>query len=118
MAKVIKAGILGASGYTGGDLVRLLVRHPNVEISFMTADRHAGKQIADLDGGVVGQVDRVEAVVGRKDVDDQQHVGRLRLHGDAELLHRLREPGQRLGHAVLRVHLGDVRIGADVERDA
>lgn len=41
----IRAGILGASGYTGGDLVRLLVRHPFVEIAFMTADRHAGKNM-------------------------------------------------------------------------
>ena len=41
----IRAGILGASGYTGGDLVRLLVRHPYVDIVFMTADRHAGKQM-------------------------------------------------------------------------
>lgn len=54
MAKVIKAGILGASGYTGGDLVRLLVRHPNVEISFMTADRHAGKQIAEVFPHLIG----------------------------------------------------------------
>ena len=54
MAKMIKAGILGASGYTGGDLVRLLVRHPNVEISFMTADRHAGKQIAEVFPHLIG----------------------------------------------------------------
>lgn len=43
--KKIRVGILGASGYTGGDLVRLLVRHPYTEIVFMTADRHAGKQM-------------------------------------------------------------------------
>ncbi|WP_417516077.1 N-acetyl-gamma-glutamyl-phosphate reductase [Minwuia sp.] len=41
----IRVGILGASGYTGGDLVRLLVRHGAVDIVFMTADRHAGKQM-------------------------------------------------------------------------
>ena len=41
--KTLKVGILGASGYTGAELVRLLVRHPGVEIALLTADRHAGK---------------------------------------------------------------------------
>ena len=39
----LKIGILGASGYTGVELVRLLVRHPNASISLMTANAHAGK---------------------------------------------------------------------------
>lgn len=43
-----KVGILGASGYTGADLVRLLVTHPNVEIVLMTAERKAGKPIAEV----------------------------------------------------------------------
>ncbi|MCK5425862.1 MAG: N-acetyl-gamma-glutamyl-phosphate reductase [Emcibacter sp.] len=43
--KKIRAAILGASGYTGAELVRLLVRHPNVEIVLMTADRKAGQPI-------------------------------------------------------------------------
>ncbi|WP_416898735.1 MAG: N-acetyl-gamma-glutamyl-phosphate reductase [Minwuia sp.] len=46
--KKIRVGILGASGYTGGDLVRLLVRHPCTEIAFMTADRHSGKQMDEV----------------------------------------------------------------------
>ena len=43
--KKIRAAILGASGYTGAELIRLLVRHPNVEIILMTADRKAGQPI-------------------------------------------------------------------------
>ncbi len=43
-----KVGILGASGYTGADLVRLLVAHPNVKIELMTAERKAGRPIADI----------------------------------------------------------------------
>ncbi|MXW91727.1 MAG: N-acetyl-gamma-glutamyl-phosphate reductase [Rhodospirillaceae bacterium] len=39
----IRVGVLGASGYTGADLVRLAMTHPNLEIALMTADRHAGK---------------------------------------------------------------------------
>lgn len=44
----IRVGILGASGYTGADLIRLLCRHPNVEIVFATADRKAGQTLADV----------------------------------------------------------------------
>ncbi|WP_339864636.1 N-acetyl-gamma-glutamyl-phosphate reductase [Paremcibacter congregatus] len=43
--KKIRAAILGASGYTGAELIRLLVRHPHVEIVLMTADRKAGQSI-------------------------------------------------------------------------
>jgi N-acetyl-gamma-glutamyl-phosphate reductase len=38
-----KIGVLGASGYTGSELVRLLLRHPRVEIAVLTADRRAGQ---------------------------------------------------------------------------
>jgi N-acetyl-gamma-glutamyl-phosphate reductase len=41
-------GILGASGYTGADAVRLLARHPHVEITALTANTHAGKAMDDV----------------------------------------------------------------------
>jgi N-acetyl-gamma-glutamyl-phosphate reductase len=41
-----KIGILGASGYTGSELVRLLLRHPNVDLVLLTADRRAGQEMA------------------------------------------------------------------------
>jgi len=44
--KKIRVGILGASGYTGAELIRLLINHPDVEIVLLTADRHAGKSIS------------------------------------------------------------------------
>src|SRR5215468_3838770 len=43
-----KIGILGASGYTGADAVRLLARHPNVEIAALTANTHAGKSMNEV----------------------------------------------------------------------
>jgi N-acetyl-gamma-glutamyl-phosphate reductase len=43
-----KVGILGASGYTGADAIRLLARHPNTEIVALTANTHAGKAIDDV----------------------------------------------------------------------
>jgi len=43
-----KIGVLGASGYTGADAVRLLARHPNAEISVLTANTHAGKAMDEV----------------------------------------------------------------------
>jgi N-acetyl-gamma-glutamyl-phosphate reductase len=42
----IRLGILGASGYTGGELMRLLARHPGAEMRLLTGDRAAGKPVA------------------------------------------------------------------------
>ncbi len=44
----VRIGVLGASGYTGSDLVRLAARHPNIEISVLTANAHAGKPVAQV----------------------------------------------------------------------
>lgn len=44
----IKAGVLGASGYTGADLVRLVAGHGAVEIAALSANTHAGKQMGDV----------------------------------------------------------------------
>jgi N-acetyl-gamma-glutamyl-phosphate reductase len=45
MSAKARIGVLGASGYTGSELVRLLVRHPQVEIVLLTADRRAGQEM-------------------------------------------------------------------------
>ncbi|MEQ9619266.1 MAG: N-acetyl-gamma-glutamyl-phosphate reductase [Deltaproteobacteria bacterium] len=43
-----KAAILGASGYTGSELIRLLLTHPEVEIAHLTAEKHAGRNISEV----------------------------------------------------------------------
>jgi len=48
MVSKAKVGVLGASGYTGAELVRLLLRHPKVEITLLTAERSAGKKMRDV----------------------------------------------------------------------
>jgi N-acetyl-gamma-glutamyl-phosphate reductase len=44
----IRIGILGASGYTGADLIRLAACHPNIEIGVLAASSHAGKPLAEV----------------------------------------------------------------------
>ncbi len=48
MADKIKIGILGASGYTGADLMRLLAEHPHADIQVLTANQHAGKALGEV----------------------------------------------------------------------
>jgi len=48
MAAKARIGVLGASGYTGSELVRLLLRHPRAEIVLLTADRSAGKEMREV----------------------------------------------------------------------
>jgi N-acetyl-gamma-glutamyl-phosphate reductase len=43
-----KIAVLGASGYTGADAIRLLARHPNVEIAALAANTHAGRAMAEV----------------------------------------------------------------------
>src|SRR5918911_1075823 len=44
---MIKAGVLGATGYTGVELLRLLLSHPEVEISWLTSEKFSGKKISE-----------------------------------------------------------------------
>ncbi|OGE21522.1 MAG: N-acetyl-gamma-glutamyl-phosphate reductase [Candidatus Dadabacteria bacterium RIFCSPHIGHO2_12_FULL_53_21] len=53
-----KAAILGASGYTGGELLRFLLTHPHVEAAYLTADKHAGRNISDVFPHLGGFLDR------------------------------------------------------------
>jgi N-acetyl-gamma-glutamyl-phosphate reductase len=48
MATKAKIGVLGASGYTGSELVRMLLRHPRAELALLTADRRAGQEMRSV----------------------------------------------------------------------
>src|SRR5262245_39230842 len=54
MAGRVKVGIFGASGYTGAELVRLLVPHPHVELKLLTANAKAGQDMAEVFPQFVG----------------------------------------------------------------
>ena len=54
---MIKVGILGAAGYTGGELIRLLLNHPKAEIVFANSESNAGNPVSDVHEGLIGDTD-------------------------------------------------------------
>lgn len=48
-------GIIGGAGYTAGELIRILLHHPNVEIKFIHSNSQAGKQISDIHQDLLGE---------------------------------------------------------------
>lgn len=58
---MIKAGIIGGSGYTGGELIRLLVNHPAVEIDFVLSTTRVGQKVTAAHPDMLGQMDLVFA---------------------------------------------------------
>ncbi len=54
---MIKAGIIGAAGYTGGELIRLLINHPEVEIAFAQSGSNAGNLLSKVHADLVGETD-------------------------------------------------------------
>ncbi len=53
----IKAGIIGGAGYTGGELLRILINHPNVTIDFIHSNSNAGNLISDVHTDLLGDTD-------------------------------------------------------------
>lgn len=54
---MIKAGIIGGAGYTAGELIRLLLNHPGVEISFVQSTSNAGRALSDVHSGIAGETE-------------------------------------------------------------
>ena len=54
---MIKVGILGGAGYAGGELIRVLVGHPDVDIVFANSESHAGHSVAEVHEGLYGDTD-------------------------------------------------------------
>ena len=55
---MVKVGILGAAGYTGGELIRLLLNHPDVEIVFANSESNAGNLFSDVHEGLLGETEQ------------------------------------------------------------
>ncbi|MDH5765496.1 MAG: N-acetyl-gamma-glutamyl-phosphate reductase, partial [Gammaproteobacteria bacterium] len=54
---MIRAGVVGGTGYTGVELLRLLVGHPGVELSIITSRSEAGQSVSELFPNLRGHVD-------------------------------------------------------------
>ena len=55
--KNIKVGIIGGAGYTAGELIRLLINHPNAELDFVYSTSNAGNSISNIHQDLMGDLD-------------------------------------------------------------
>jgi N-acetyl-gamma-glutamyl-phosphate reductase len=106
-----RAGVVGASGYTGAELLRLLAGHPDIEVVHATADSNAGAPVGDLFPGLIPAYEHLRfAAVDAAELAGLDLVFCLLPHGASqELLPGLLD---QVGHVV---DLGaDFRLPADV----
>lgn len=61
MTRSIRAGIVGGAGYTGGETLRLLLRHPRVEVAFVQSRSQAGKPVTSTHPDLIGETDLIFA---------------------------------------------------------
>lgn len=66
---MIKAGIIGGSGYTAGELIRLLLQHPKTKIDFVYSTSKAGKPVTTVHGDLIGDTDLVFSQKISPDID-------------------------------------------------
>lgn len=67
--KKIQVGIVGGAGYTGGELIRILVNHPNAEIRFVHSKSNAGNPLYKVHNDLIGETNLVFAEHLEQDVD-------------------------------------------------
>ena len=66
---MIQVGIIGGSGYTAGELLRLLVHHPNTELNFVFSTTNAGKPLHIAHADLIGDSDMLFTDKVNPDVD-------------------------------------------------
>ena len=54
---MIRAGIIGGAGYTAGELIRILLNHPEVELAFVHSTSNAGNRLWEVHSGLFGDTD-------------------------------------------------------------
>ena len=67
--KKIEVGVIGGAGYTAGELIRLLVNHPNTHINFVFSTSNAGNKISKVHQDLVGTLDLKFTDTVNPDVD-------------------------------------------------
>lgn len=66
---MIKAGIVGGAGYTGGELLRLLLRHPAVHIAFVHSRSQAGAPVTSVHGDLLGETELTFSAELEQEID-------------------------------------------------
>ncbi len=94
----IRAGILGATGYTGAELLRLLSAHPGVSIEWLTSEKFAGKRVSDVFPHLRGFSDlECRGVAGLKEFSPADVVFSCLPHGSSmHFAARLLDAGARV----------------------
>lgn len=67
--EVVRVGIVGGAGYTGGEMIRLLINHPSVTISFIHSTSNAGNPVSKIHTDLTGETDRVFTEALQNDID-------------------------------------------------
>lgn len=67
--KLIKVGIVGGAGYTGGELLRVLLYHPNATVAFVQSNSNAGKPIHSVHTDLLGETDLTFAATHHTEID-------------------------------------------------
>ena len=69
MANKIKVGIAGGAGYTGGELIRILLNHPQATLAFVHSNSNAGKPLHAVHGDLIGDTNMLFASEFNQDID-------------------------------------------------
>lgn len=91
---MIKIGIIGGAGYTAGELLRLLINHPEVEITFVNSSSNAGNKITDVHGGLIGETDLV--FTNELPLEEVDALFLCTAHGDSKKFLEANEVSQRI----------------------
>jgi N-acetyl-gamma-glutamyl-phosphate reductase len=78
---MIRTAIIGGAGYTAGELIRLLLNHPDVELTFVHSNSQAGRPLAQLHAGLQGETDML-FTVEEPPLDDIDLLFFCTAHGD------------------------------------
>lgn len=79
---MIRIGIIGGAGYTAGELIRLLVNHPDAEIVFINSSSNAGNKITDVHSGLFGETNMT--FTNELPFDDVDLLFLCSAHGDSK----------------------------------
>ncbi|MBS1599410.1 MAG: N-acetyl-gamma-glutamyl-phosphate reductase [Bacteroidetes bacterium] len=67
--KKIKVGVIGGAGYTGGELIRILINHPHAEIAFVYSKSNAGNYLYDVHSDLLGETKQKFSSEWNEDID-------------------------------------------------